>query len=74
MTCKQLGEYFLATEKTVQVSINRLCAAGFLVNEPFYMNKNKRRNLIYQQDAVKKFISDMHEEIRDISTNGKIYR
>lgn len=73
MTCKQLGEYFLATENTVQASINRLCAAGLLISEQFYINNTKRRNLIYQQAAVQKFTSDMYEEIKNIPTNPKIW-
>lgn len=66
MTNNQLGEYLIASHSTVQVSINRLCAAGFLISESFYTNNTKRRNLIYQPDVVQKFISDMHEEMRNI--------
>ena len=63
MTNKQLGEYFMATEKTVQTSINRLCAAGFIDKEHFYAAYGvKKRNLIYNDWAVQKFLSELQEE------------
>lgn len=62
MTNKQLGDYLMATEKTVQTSINRLCTAGFISKEQFYAYGTKKRNLIYNASAVQNFITKMQEE------------
>lgn len=63
MTNKQLGDYLMATEKTVQTSINRLCAAGFILKEQFYAFGIKKRNLVYNAQAVQNFVSKMQDEV-----------
>lgn len=68
MTNKQLGDCLFATEKTVQTSVNRLCAAGLLTKEYTYKKNEvtkkvaRKRKLIYQADAVQRFMSLLKEE------------
>lgn len=57
MSNKQLGNLFAADPGTVQRAIDRLTDEGLLTKEKGYHNATPYRKLIYQYDAVKKFIA-----------------
>lgn len=59
MTNEQLAALFFSCEKTVRSSISRLCAAGLIKKELIDNNRLKGRYLIYQPEAMQKFISEM---------------
>lgn len=64
MSNDQLAALFFSCEKTVRSSINRLCAAGFLKKDLIDNNRLKGRYLIYQDNKVERFISEMQLAIK----------
>ena len=59
MSNEQLAQEFFSCEKTVRSSIKRLCEHNLLRKEYIDNNRLKGRYLIYQDDQVQRFVSDM---------------
>lgn len=56
MSNKQLAEIMIADPSTIQRSIDRLIAAGFLKKEILYISSKPQRLLLYQTEAVQKLL------------------
>lgn len=57
MSNKELADITISDASTVQKAINRLITIGLLKKETAYDGQRPRRVLIYQTDAVKRFLA-----------------
>ena len=60
MSNDQLAKALFSSERSIRYSIDRLCAQKLLSKEFIDNNRLKGRYLIYQNNNVKQFISQMH--------------
>lgn len=56
MSNQEMKKLFAADPGTIQRSIDRLISKGLITKEKEYVNMRQRRYLVYQSDAVRKFI------------------
>lgn len=56
MSNQEMKKLFASDPGTIQRSIDRLISKGLITKEKEYVNMRQRRYLIYQPDAVRKFI------------------
>ena len=59
MSNDQLANELFSCEKTIRSSVKRLCEHKLLKKEYIENNRLKGRYLIYQEDNVQRFISEM---------------
>ena len=68
-TCAISNNYFtgraLTTEPTIQKSINKLCKLNFISKKIQYINGERHRVIIYNQDIVEEFKSQMANVLFD---------
>lgn len=62
MTNEQLANTFLACERSIRSSINRLCQYKFITKKYIDNSPTKGRILFYQKENVDRFISNMLDE------------
>lgn len=67
--CFASNNYFagraLTTEPTIQKSINKLCGLGFISRKSSYKDGIRHRVLVYNEDVVEKFKSEMNDVLFD---------
>ena len=59
MTNEQLASTFLACERTIKSSLNRLYWQGLLSHQEIILNGSKKRIIKYEPEAVEQFIQKM---------------
>lgn len=70
-TCFASNKYFanclFTTEPTIQKSINKLCDLNFISKKISYKDGLRHRVLIYNEDVVEKFKTEMSEVLLDFN-------
>ena len=57
-TDEELSHILITSTRTIQRAIDKLCAFGFIVKTTTYKNKQKKRSIIVQPQALNNFISE----------------